>query len=121
MARTLHTNIRNYREPFYLIKNEIEKLNGIDTVVGYKQILMFGSIRNVLASQTETQNSRMVSSITIKIIKPNIDILAGDNIKYRNNNYVITSIDWDLYSYNEMILRCEFQTPMNPGEPFVQD
>lgn len=113
MSRSLHYNPRNYKEPFYLVLNEIQKINGVEILTEEKKVLMFGNIRNKIATANEAYNNRLINYLSIKIVKPNIELKEGLRIFYRNNVYVITSIEYDLYSYSEMILNCELEDENN--------
>lgn len=115
MSRTLHVNPRNFKEPFFLIKPVVNKINGIDQIVSYKTIMFFGSIRNKFISRNESHNLPFIPTLSIKIIKPEIVFNKGDSIRYRGENYVINSIEYDLYSRNEMIINCEYQTEIGEG------
>lgn len=108
MSRTLHTNVRKYKEPFCLLITQNNIVNGIDLGETFKSYQMFGLILNKSVFVNDNYNIAYKNTIAIKIIKPNFEININDKIKYRNSFYNIISIDWDLYSRNEITINCEY-------------
>lgn len=108
MARTLHTNVRSYKEPFTLYTTEANVVNGLDLGLTVKTYKMFGLIFNKSMFINDNFNVAYKNTIAIRIIRPNYMIKIDDKIQYKNVFYTVISIGWDLYSRNEIELNCEY-------------
>lgn len=108
MSRTLHVNIRSYKEPFVLYSVNSNIVNGIDLGDTLKTYRMHGLILNKSSFVNDNYNVAYKNVIAVRIIKPNFKIKINDKIKYRDSFYNIISIDWDLYSRNEILINCEY-------------
>lgn len=108
MSRTLHTNVRSFKEPFKLLITQMNIVNGIDLGNTFYQYDMFGLILNKSVFVNDNYNISYKNTIAIKIIKPMFDIKINDKVKYRGAYYNIISITWDMYSRNEIMINCEY-------------
>lgn len=108
MSRTLHTNIRSYKEPFDLLITKRNIVNGIDQGETFKLFKMYGLILNKSQFINDNYNVAYKNTITIRLIRPNIDFKINDKICYRKQYYNIISVDYDLYSRNEIAINCEY-------------
>ena len=112
--RTLHTNSRNYQEPFLLlitksITTGIAGVEGVDKWKVADKKLMFGSIMNRALTFANSQQDDTISSLSIKIVYQDISIKPQDRIVVNDNQYVITAIDKDYYNKSVINIKCEYE------------
>lgn len=112
--RTLHTNSRNYQEPFLLLitKSITTGIVGVEGVDKWKVVdkkLMFGSIMNRALTFANSQQDDTISSLSIKIVYQDISIKPQDRIVVNENQYVITVIDKDYYNKSVINIKCEYE------------
>lgn len=108
--RTLHINSRNYQEPFQLLILDHKAFqNGMDDFKVLKRRTLFGSImnRNINYSQNNIDDQNV--TLSIKIVSQGFIIKPNDRIRYNGNQYIITSVDRDYYSKNEIVILCHFE------------
>lgn len=110
--RTLHTNSRNYQEPFVLVQIQNNTKNsfvGVDSFKVLKKITMFGSILN--KSLTYANQFQDTDNTVLSILIPfqNISINAQDRIIYNNNQYVVSECNKNYYNNAEIAIKAVFE------------
>lgn len=115
--RTLHTNPRNYQEPFQLILIDHERFeNGMDSFKILNRMIVFGSIMNRAINYSQSNIDDQDATISIKIVSQGLNIKPKDRIRYNKNQYIITSISRDYYSKNETVILCHFEKDLSKNE-----
>ncbi|MCS4536743.1 hypothetical protein NXS15_01180 [Mycoplasma sp. CSL7475-4] len=103
-----HTNARNYREPFYLIKYTRNNDDGLSGARQFVHFLFFGSIMQDKDLSLGTNERPGVESLSIKILNTSHTIELADLI-YRNGKlYQIVGVDKDQYNRQETKIRATY-------------
>ena len=116
--RKLHTNPRNYQEPFILLQtgkmlNEPNGISGVGKWVVKNKIQMWGSIMNRSLTFANSYQDDNTSSLSIKIINQSIDIKVEDRLVVNGKQYIIVAMDKDYYNLNDIIIKADFEKTYN--------
>ena len=110
--RTLHTNSRNYQEPFMLVQIQNNTKNsfvGVDSFKVLKKITMFGSILNKSLTYANQFQDTENTILSILIPYQNITIKAQDRIIYNNNQYIVSECNKNYYNNAEISIKAIFE------------
>lgn len=105
MARINHINPREYREPFLIVKTFINDETGLRTQTSYNSKLLYGSIIQTHELQNSTNEREAKETLSIKFLKPNLEIQNTDWIIRDNKIFNILNIDTDQFNLQEIKIK----------------
>ena len=108
--RALHVNPRKFQEPFVVcLMKHLD--DGFNTEVIQEKITVFGSIMNKGSSFESNSFDTLTNVISIKINYQNLGIKTRDRVIYNGDQYIISSIEKDIYSRKEINIIAIFEKP----------
>ncbi|QJR43632.1 hypothetical protein HLA87_02435 [Mycoplasma miroungigenitalium] len=115
-----HTNTRNYREPFYLVKFTRKNVDGLNSNREFVHFLFFGSIMQDKDLSLGTSERPAVEALSIKILNTSHVVEIGDLI-YRNSKlYQIVSVDKDQFNKQELKLRATYISELEAQADLIE-
>lgn len=108
MARINHTNTRNYREPFLVIKWKRNNGDGLESVREFNSRWFFGSVMQDRSITTSINERNEAETLSIKVLNTSTYIENGDLIYRAKKVFQIISVDADQYNKQEQMLKATY-------------
>ncbi|BAW18188.1 hypothetical protein MBVG596_0381 [Mycoplasmopsis bovigenitalium] len=108
MPRVNHVDVRNYKEPFLVIKWVRNNSDGLESAREFSSRFVYGSImrdRNIATSPNERSETEVLS---IKVLNIGTYIDVGDLIYRAKKVFQITAIDSDQFNRQEQHIKATY-------------